>query len=1243
LAPGEKFDVSKTYEAYVTLEAFDHFTTVGLNASFFPFSLGADPTNDPEDLIAPDNVGFGGIVDYKTFIIVLKNYKITDRQPTTKDVFTIAKPEAGVGLAAAPVHTSYSVGNFEWNPSVTPADTNTVYVASFDIEVVAPGVTLYGVAPDFYTIGTADVVFTEDPDDPKKGKIVAPFDATEKTIPLEFAIVQPVAGETPQTTITAPNNEYTATIKWYEGTTVTPEITKFEAGKVYSARLTAIAPTLGYTLYGLNKDNVTVTPAVDVTAMFNSNVLRIVFPKTDETIKITSASGEQIPVYPTENQAAPADVTDGESYSGVITWTYVDENYDTQVHPAGDPFVLGRIYTAEIALTALPGYTLYGFSASAGVNLVTLNAELTNPASSVVYDNVKGIITIVYMPTMKPPKVVDIAKIAKLGTPPVAGALTSTTSSLNVDGLQVDFSSLTPSPITGLSWIPNELEGDGKFHADKDYRVKNIDVTIVPKPGFTFEGLPADFKFEIEGAADVTHTVVNKDTIKLTGISVHTALPITESNLAITPPSAGEDAVAKFVATDELQEVAIKWYEGASGSISASGPFKTTTVYRAVLSLKPNTGYTLFGLPANFFQVDGATTVTNAAISNTATTVNVTVIFKPTEETITNTDIKVTAPVAGAIAQTTVSDDQWTATVTWSPALPADGKFAVGKEYTAKVTLQAKGGYTLYGLNWYDVKINGNTQNTGPMTAGFCEYKFPATAALIGKEIAIPVGIVPVAGNKPTADKFEASNTTTGTLSWSPAVPATGFVKNTVYTLSGKITPASGYTLYGITSGHFNSVKVKFADGSTQNFTAAKASVSGDVVTITFEVIKEVVSDRNIVITAPKAGETAQTTATTDQWTAAVTWSPALPADGKFAVNTVYTATVKDFVAAEGYTFDKPYDFSTPIDWYTFTVNGNALTDPAPAEKLIGYKFAKTEQLIGKVITIPAAFVPALGAALPATGTALSISGVKVTNITWSPDLKADDVFDRVSYTLSGKIAPNTGYTFYKIAADHFTTVRVNNNGTYETLAVTAAYNVSDSIVTVTFAVLPKTIDITAIPDVLVPEIGASRIVYAETDQWTATVTWKSTINGVTESFSGAKFESGGVIYTASVKVTPKEGYTVYGLQKDVFTLVADPAIAAKNSAVTSATAASVTVTIAFPPTWLTGLNTPQASSLKVASINGALVVSGLTPGEQVSIYIAQGVLVSRKAAVSDRQETRLPSGIYIVVSGDRKVKTLNK
>jgi hypothetical protein len=87
----------------------------------------------------------------------------------------------------------------------------------------------------------------------------------------------------------------------------------------------------------------------------------------------------------------------------------------------------------------------------------------------------------------------------------------------------------------------------------------------------------------------------------------------------ITPPVTGAVPTATIADTTEYTAT-ISWAT-STAPWPTNSPFAVDTEYRATITLTPKTGYTLTGIPADFFTVDGATVVANNANSGTVTAV----------------------------------------------------------------------------------------------------------------------------------------------------------------------------------------------------------------------------------------------------------------------------------------------------------------------------------------------------------------------------------------------------------------------------------------------------------------------------------------------------------------------------------------------------------------------------------------------------------------------------------------------
>jgi hypothetical protein len=91
----------------------------------------------------------------------------------------------------------------------------------------------------------------------------------------------------------------------------------------------------------------------------------------------------------------------------------------------------------------------------------------------------------------------------------------------------------------------------------------------------------------------------------------------------------------------------------------------------------------------------------------------------------------VTAPVTGATPVAAITETaQYTGTVSWSPALAADGTFAPGTAYAATITLTAKPGFTFTGVAANSFTVAGATSVTNSADTGVVTAVFPATAPI---------------------------------------------------------------------------------------------------------------------------------------------------------------------------------------------------------------------------------------------------------------------------------------------------------------------------------------------------------------------------------------------------------------------------------------------------------------------------------------------------------------------------------
>ena len=216
---------------------------------------------------------------------------------------------------------------------------------------------------------------------------------------------------------------------------------------------------------------------------------------------------------------------------------------------------------------------------------------------------------------------------------------------------------------------------------------------------------------------------------------------ITAINIAaisgVTAPVAGAAPSSAITASAQ--------YTGSASWSPANNPFACGTAYTATISITPKTGYTLTGVPANFFTVSGAT-ATNPANSGA-----VAAVFPATAQAISISAIEgATAPVAGAIPVSAITDSaQYTGTVTW---LPANNPFTALAVYTASINITPKANYTLGCVAANFFTVDGATA-TNPANSGNVTAVFPATSCNTG------MASIPKLGSGGYCiDRYEASN-----------------------------------------------------------------------------------------------------------------------------------------------------------------------------------------------------------------------------------------------------------------------------------------------------------------------------------------------------------------------------------------------------------------------------------------------------------------------------------------------------
>jgi len=241
----------------------------------------------------------------------------------------------------------------------------------------------------------------------------------------------------------------------------------------------------------------------------------------------------------------------------------------------------------------------------------------------------------------------------------------------------------------------------------------------------------------------------------------------------------------------------------------------------------------------------------------------------------------VTVPAAGGTPVTSITENaQYSGTVTWNGN---PSTFAQSTQYTATITLTAKGDYTLQGVASNFFTVSGatatNSANSGVITA-----VFPATGAAAVNIAAIQGVTAPVAGGTPVKTITENAQYS-GTVAWSPNHST--FAAGTVYTATITLTPKTGYTLQGVAANFF---KVAGA-------TSVSNSANSGVITATFP-----------AVISPQ-----MTVTNTAEWINAITAIASNPTGN-------YTLTIGGSFSVDGRKGDDVYSFGTTPAGSSLTV-----------------------------------------------------------------------------------------------------------------------------------------------------------------------------------------------------------------------------------------------------------------------------------------------------------------------------------
>jgi hypothetical protein len=718
----------------------------------------------------------------------------------------------------------------------------------------------------------------------------------------------------------------------------------------------------------------------------------------------------------------------------------------------------------------------------------------------------------------------------------------------------------------------------GPFAASTAYTAV---VTLTAKTGYTFSGVTAN-SFTYTGATSVANAA-NSGVVTIVfpqTVAENEDNPVSAFALGglFTAPARGAAPETTIIHAQYTGTIAWK-----AGTEDHTGNFAASTAYTAVVTLTAAEDYTFTGATADSFTYTGAASVASTTGNETVT---VTITFPATTAVTVDAfalGSLFTAPVRDAAPETTITHAQYTGTIAWKAGTEDHtGNFAASTAYTAVVTQTAAEGYTFTGVAANSFTYTGAASVTG--TTGnetvTVTINFPATA---GEGEDNPVNAfdlgtlvtAPVTGGMPDTTAINETQYT-GSIAWKAGTEDhTGpFAASTAYTAVITLTAAEGYTFSGVAANSF-----------TYSGAVVTNAANNGVVTIVFPETAAVVSDFALgdLFTAPVTGaKPATETSTHAQYTGTIAWKKTTDNtahSGPFAASTAYTAVVT-LTAKTGYTF-------SGVTATSFTYTGATSVVNEANSGTVTIVFPQTAAVVSGFALESLVTAPVTGAT-PATTTSThaqytgTIAWKKTTdNTAHSGPFAASTV-----YTATVTLAAASGYTFSGVTANSFT----------YTGATSVANAANSGVVTIVFpATAALQVNAFALGSLFTaPVKGATPATATSTHaQYTGTIAWKKTADNTAHSGPFAA----STVYTATVTLTAKTGYTFSGVAADSFTHTGATSITSTTGEET------VTVTITFPATVAASDGNTAPKTLVITDINvsqypGASILVGIFPQE---------------------------------------------
>ncbi|MCL2111785.1 MAG: leucine-rich repeat domain-containing protein [Clostridiales bacterium] len=508
-------------------------------------------------------------------------------------------------------------------------------------------------------------------------------------------VANPVPGAAPATAVTE-TAQYTGTVAWEHRPWISPGSgawTSFTGNTFaywteYRATFT-ITPKPGWTLNGMNANSFMVNSLATTHPQNVTEKPYRVFPNTPEQPATDYViQGLTVPV---QGQNAVESLPGSSQYDVTsVSWM----NITTGATHTG-AFSATSVYQATVIVSPKTGYTLVGMPRAfevPGVSGPVNNVQI--PGTPITRS-----LTATFPATDSSP--IDIFAIGGV-TPPVNG--------------QTPVSSITRAPVAGdplqytgtVAWEPALPPGTTTFDYWTEYTAV---IMLTLGPQFTLATVDWNDKaFTVPGASKVEH-VPGSNVIRAT-FPITAKQAVSQSAIGgVTAPVAGQAPVVAITETDQFTGT-VTWSPALPPGTTT---FDHHTVYTATITLTPKERYTIANVPANYFTVAGASTVTNPAPGSAATAV-VTAVFPITGPRVVSVFAVpgVTPPEGDAEPVFSFTSTQYNGTVSWTPTVLPGGTFSWSENYTASIVLTANTGFTFTGVSANVFTVAGATSVTNP-------------------------------------------------------------------------------------------------------------------------------------------------------------------------------------------------------------------------------------------------------------------------------------------------------------------------------------------------------------------------------------------------------------------------------------------------------------------------------------------------------------------------------------------------